>query len=122
MASVASRNQIGRGSEVKSRSKFRNVPTAGYHSKREAKRAWELGVLANNQQIVDLQEQVVFILAEKNDADKRPLRYVADFVYKEWDSKQWVEIVEDCKGYRTEVYKVKKRWVWEKFGIRIRET
>ena len=48
----------------------------------------------------------------------RPVTYIADFVYYEGKK----EIVEDVKGYRTDVYKLKKRLMWVVHGIEIRET
>ena len=48
----------------------------------------------------------------------RPVTYIADFVYHEGKK----EIVEDVKGYQTDVYKLKKRLMWVVHGIEIRET
>ncbi|MCI6649336.1 MAG: DUF1064 domain-containing protein [Lachnospiraceae bacterium] len=50
---------------------------------------------------------------------ERPSYYVADFVYE--DSKGQT-IVEDCKGYRTDVYKLKRKMMLYRYGIRILET
>lgn len=44
--------------------------------------------------------------------------YYADFVYK----RNGVQIVEDVKGMRTEVYKIKKKLMLERYGIRIVEV
>ena len=48
----------------------------------------------------------------------RELKYVADFVYYE----NGELVVEDTKGYRTELYKLKKRMVAELYDVEIRET
>jgi hypothetical protein len=60
--------------------------------------------------------QVPFVLVEKSEHG-RALKYLADFVYFQ-DGKQ---VVEDVKGVRTPVYRLKKRLVAEKYGIEIRE-
>jgi hypothetical protein len=43
---------------------------------------------------------------------------VADFTYME-DGKL---VVEDCKGFKTDVYKIKKKLMLWVHGIRIKET
>ena len=53
----------------------------------------------------------------------KPQVYKADFVYEErTDGGTWQKVVEDAKGYRTQVYRNKKKLVEEKYNIRIRET
>lgn len=47
-------------------------------------------------------------------------RYIADFRYFVPEAGQW--IVEDCKGFRTDVYKLKKKIVEANYGITIREV
>ena len=57
-------------------------------------------------------------------------RYVADFVYQEWngelaleqEGRGWENIVEDAKGKRTEAYKITRQLMLACFGIRIKET
>lgn len=49
---------------------------------------------------------------------ERECAYYADFVY-EFLGKT---IVEDCKGVRTETYKIKRKLMLERYGIRIEET
>ena len=44
--------------------------------------------------------------------------YVADFVYHQ----NGKLVVEDFKGYRTEVYKMKKALMYERYGILVREV
>ena len=82
-----------------------------YDSQKEAKRAWELDLLVRAGKIRDLQRQVPFILLEEyynNKGEKiRPITYIADFTYYDIDNDDWV--VEDTKGVRTDVYKIKKK-------------
>lgn len=46
--------------------------------------------------------------------------YVADFVYLDKENKQIV--VEDCKGYKTKDYILKKKFMFYRYGILIKET
>lgn len=49
--------------------------------------------------------------------------YVADFEYEERDSAvTWNVVVEDAKGARTDVYKLKRRWFETQYGMAIRES
>jgi len=89
-------------------SKYRNKKTNGYDSAKEAGRAWQLKILERNGEIYDLREQVMFILQDKFKRDgksERAITYVADFVYMQ-DGKK---IVEDVKGFKTDVYKIKRK-------------
>ena len=81
-----------------------------FDSKNEANRYVELKLLEHTGHIKDLELQVPFLLQpsfKKNGKTIRAIRYIADFVYFDNDLKQTV--VEDVKGYRTEVYKLKKK-------------
>lgn len=89
-------------------SKYRNKKTNGYDSKKEAKRADELKLLERGKIITDLQEQVSILLQEKfrhNGKCERPIIYIADFVYY----KDGVKIIEDVKGFKTDVYRIKRK-------------
>ena len=44
--------------------------------------------------------------------------YIADFCY----IRNGETVVEDAKGYRTEVYRIKKKLMLERYGIQIREV
>jgi hypothetical protein len=44
--------------------------------------------------------------------------YVADFCYRE----NGVDVVEDVKGTRTELYKIKAKMMWAIYRIIIKET
>lgn len=80
-----------------------------YDSKHEAKDGQHLQKLESMGIISNLQRQVRFPLQKsfKNNQGKtvRSISYVADFVY-ERDGKKYVQ---DSKGVRTEVYKIKRK-------------
>lgn len=96
--------------------KYRNVPTNGYASKREEKRANELKLLEKAGHISDLKEQVVFELIPKI-GKERAVKYIADFQYQE----KGKTIVEDVKGVRTPGYKIKRKLMLWRFGIEVKE-
>ena len=104
--------------------KFNNVPFAGYASKRESRRAAELKIAALKGSITDLREQVRFELVPKQVDEQtgkcleRACHYVADFTYVQ-DERL---VVEDCKGFRTDVYRLKKKLMLYLRGIKIFET
>ena len=116
--------------EFKKRNKFGNdikiVDGIKFASKKEANRYCELRILERAGQISDLQLQVEFILipAQYREVDgkrkcvERECKYFADFVYKENGKR----IVEDAKGFKTDVYKIKRKLMLYKYGIRIREV
>ena len=97
--------------------KYRNVPTGGYHSKKEAGRASELKVGEALGDIRHLREQVEYLLIPKQDGE-RAVKYVADFVYEQ----DGATVVEDCKGMRTPDYVIKRKLMLFVQKIRIRET
>ena len=76
-----------------------------------------LRLLERAGKISDLKRQVKFELIPKQEGE-RACNYIADFVYSEDGQK----VVEDCKGMKTEVYKIKKKLMLWVHGIRIRET
>lgn len=88
-----------------------------FDSKKEAQRYKELKLLEQVGEITNLRLQVPYVLIAKSKYGM-PIRYIADFVYEENGN----EIVEDTKGYRTDVYKIKRRLMAEKYGIKIKET
>lgn len=107
-------------------SKYKSVRTHGYASKREYKRAQELKVMEAAGLITALKEQVSFVIADKCQLlqpdgkykTSRARRYIADFVYTENGS----EVVEDAKGFRTDIYKLKRHLLKERLGFDIREV
>lgn len=98
------------------------VDGIAFDSKREARRYQELKALEKAGQITDLKLQVPYtLMSSTKDANGKTIRgikYIADFVYRE----NGKEVVEDCKGYRTEVYKIKKKLMLMIYGITIRES
>lgn len=108
------------------RSKYRSKKTTYYgiefDSKKEANRYAELILLERAGVIGDLKRQVSFELIpaqyEGARCVERACKYVADFVY----TQEGKTIVEDCKGVRTDVYIIKRKLMYERYGIRIKET
>lgn len=95
-----------------------------FDSKREANRYSELKLLERGKLISDLQRQVPFELIPKQvDINGKILEgkitYIADFVYKDKDGNT---VVEDSKGYRTDVYRIKKKLMLYMKGIQIKEV
>lgn len=74
----------------------------------EAKRYIQLALLERAKVIKNLQLQVPFLLQEgfrKNEKIYRKIEYIADFVYEE----NGKTVVEDTKGVKTEVFKIKQK-------------
>lgn len=107
-------------------SKYNNSKYNGYDSKKEARRATELKLLEKAGVISHLQEQVVYelipsqyrIVSGKKKCIERAMKYIADFQYVENGN----TVVEDAKGFRTEVYKLKKKLMLFIHDIQIKET
>lgn len=81
-----------------------------FDSKKEAKRFNELKILEKANEITELRTQVKFELQpsfKKGGKTYRKIEYIVDFTY--FDNKLNKYRVEDAKGYRTEVYKLKKK-------------
>ena len=94
-----------------------------FDSKREARRYQELKLMEQAGAIRDLQRQVRFELIPAFDVQGkhyRPTSYVADFAYV--DAKTGAKIVEDVKGMRTDVYRIKAKLFAHRYGVSIRET
>jgi hypothetical protein len=103
------------------RSKYnaRKVQYDGYtfDSLRECARYKELVLLQHADEIKNLALQVPFDAIING---KKCFRYKADFVYRRKDSD--VDTVEDCKGFPTPVYRIKKKVIEAMYDIRILET
>lgn len=85
-----------------------------YDSKKEAKRAYELEMLQRAGLISNLEKQKVFELQPSfkiNGKTERAITYLADFVY----IKDGKTIVEDTKGFKTDVYKIKRKLLLYKY-------
>lgn len=109
-----------------------------FDSKREAARYQELKLLERAGVISFLQRQTKFQLIPDQHApsnavytkgprkgQRKPGKllehecsYIADFCY----IRNGETVVEDAKGYRTEVYRIKKKLMLERYGIQIKEV
>lgn len=90
-----------------------------FDSKKEFNRYMELKLLEKAGKISYLELQKPFVLIDKSKYG-RQIVYKADFVY--YDNELNKLIVEDVKGVKTDVYKLKKRLIAEKYDIEIIET
>lgn len=95
--------------------KFGNQPTDGFPSKREAKRHQELSLLEKAGKISELKRQVPFEFIVKG---HKVCRYIADFTYVE----NGKPVVEDAKGFVTQVFRIKARLMQACFGIEVKLT
>lgn len=87
-----------------------------FDSKAEAARYLELSILEKSGDISNLELQPEF-LCEVN--GKKICKYRADFRYIDHETGKTV--VEDVKGVKTDVYKLKKKLVEALYGIEIQE-
>lgn len=86
-----------------------------FASIKEVKR-WQVLCLMKTQNIIDkLQRQVRFPIVVN---EQKICIYIADFVYEENGKR----VVEDCKGFKTQEYKLKKKLMKACLGIDILET
>jgi len=82
-----------------------------FDSRKEANRYCELKYLERMGVIKNLELQPKFLLLEgfvKNGKRYRPTYYIADFRY--YDMQRDKIVIEDVKGVKTEIYKLKKKW------------
>jgi len=97
------------------KNKYRNQPTyvdgKRFASKKEAKRYNELKLLKQAGDVINFECQKSWKLYGR-------YRYVCDFLVK-W--RNGTEDVEDVKGFKTPVYKLKKAWMKDKYNIDIVE-
>lgn len=121
---------------MRRRNKYGNTRVGKYQSKRERDRAVILKLLEKQGLIKDLKEQVRFELIPsqrgmvngitkgkrviKEGVVEQPITYYADFTYTDVKSGEFV--VEDTKGFRTEVYKIKRKLMLYMHNIKIKET
>lgn len=104
-----------------------------FDSKKEARRWAELYAMEQRGEISDLQTQVKFVLIPaQREPDvigpkggikpgrviEKEAAYLADFVY----TKNGEQVVEDTKGMRTDVYRLKRKLMLWVHKIRIKET
>ena len=111
-------------------SKYRAQPTVvhgfRFASKAEARRYTELLLLGQAGEIRNLELQPRFPLTVDG---VTVATYVADFRYEEvaWNGPKGIDgtfrdVVEDCKGFKTPTYRLKKKHFEAQYGIAIRET
>lgn len=115
--------------------KYNNKKTVrngiAYDSIKEANRHCELVWLEKAGEICELERQVKYILIpsqyelvnvngkSKKVCVEKECSYYADFVYKD---KNGNTIIEDVKGIKTEVYKIKKKLMLYVHNIKIKEV
>ena len=93
---------------MKYKNKKTQVDMYLFDSVLEAKRYKQLALLERAGEIKNLKLQVPFLLQEsfrKNGKTYRKIEYIADFVYEE----NGQTIVEDTKGIKTDVFKIKQK-------------
>jgi len=108
-------------------SKYKNKKYKGFDSKKEYYRYNELRLLERAGEISSLETQVPYELTPsqyrvvdgKRKCIEKSMKYIADFQYVD---KQGNTVVEDTKGYRTEVYKIKRKLMLFFHDIQIKEV
>lgn len=116
----------------KRRSKFGAVPTVvdgiRFHSAKEARRYQELKLLERAGEIRDLELQPRFRLSVQANQELTlgamtdVGAYVGDFRYLEVRAGRLWKVVEDVKGFKTPLYKWKKKHAELQYRIQIREV
>lgn len=113
--------------ENQKQSKYKNkkvvVDGIKFDSKKEANRYAELKLMGDTDYIQDLELQKKFELIPKYEINGRKVRamnYICDFYY--YDVLKDKYIVEDVKGMKTQIYKLKKKMFEYKYKIEIIET
>lgn len=101
------------------RNKYRNKPQVldgiYFPSTKQARRWTELQLLQSAGEISNLKREVTFPLVVNG---QLICKYRADAVYEEKGKR----IVEDTKGFRTDVYRIKKALMKATLGIEVMET
>lgn len=104
-------------------SKYNNRKTmfAGivFDSQAEARRYYALKLLEKSGDVVDLELQPKYQITING---KHICTYIADFQYSFKGPGGYTEIVEDVKGYKTAVYRLKKKLVEATYSIEITEV
>lgn len=107
----------------KYRARKTTVDGITFDSRKEADRYLVLKGMEDDGAIEGLRRQVRYELIPAFDVDGRhyrPVCYVADFVYV--DKETGEEVVEDVKGVRTDVYRLKSKLFAKRYGMSIKET
>ena len=125
---MQNKEQIQKPRMPRRESKYGNVRTGGYDSIKERGRGTYLRMLQRSGHISELREQVRYTLIPaqyRTDSEgnrrlvERECAYVADFVYRDSGG---ALVVEDVKGFRTEVYRIKRKLMLHVHGILISEV
>ena len=107
---------------IKKKPKYGNKKVEGFDSVREKNRYSVLLLMQKQGIISNLERQVKYELIpsqyENGKCIEKATSYYADFQFVQ-DGKT---IVEDSKGCRTDVYKIKKKLMLQVHGIKIKET
>jgi len=107
------------------RNKYRNIKTEvdglRFDSMAEGRRYASLRLLERAGEISDLRRQVPFELlpSVKYEGSARatgPTKYLADFAYTDKSGKQ---IIEDCKGMETDIFRLKRKMMLVLLGLEI---
>lgn len=124
---------VRRGSKYHARKVTNEYGT--FDSTREYKRYLALKRLESAGMIERLERQVKYVLipaqrepdtigkrggTKKGKLIERECTYTADFRY--YDKTRGCMVVEDCKGFRTTEYKIKKKLMLYVHGIRVEES
>ena len=100
--------------------KYRNRPCVidgkWFQSTKEGHRYQELRLLEKAGEISHLKTQVRFPIVVNGE---KVCVYVSDFTYRTLEGD---DVVEDTKGVRTDIYKLKAKLLWATQRIIIRET
>jgi hypothetical protein len=97
-----------------------------FASKAEARRFAELKLLERAGEIraLDLQPRFAlsaYALSSRPSQNLMVGTYVGDFAYELFTDGRWLRIVEDVKGFKTPLYRWKKKHVEAQYGIQIKE-
>ena len=121
-------SQRGTTKETKpKKSKYKNIRVQyngkWFDSKKEMRRYQQLELLQRAGKIKNLCCQVTYNLLPTTrigGQTQRKTTYTADFVY--WDIEKDCEVIEDAKGMRTDVYKIKRKLMWEILRKEVKEV
>lgn len=89
------------------------VQSINFDSQKEMGRFCELCKMERAVEIQELSLQERFLVSEDEVEVEHKIVYVADFMY--WDNIYHNWIVEDVKGFKTDLYKAKKKLFLQKF-------
>lgn len=111
---------------IKKPNKYRNkkilIDGKKFDSIKEGNRYKELKLLQKIGKISELRLQPTYLLQDSFKIENKTIRaikYIADFEYI--DNETGEKIVEDVKGVKTDVYKLKKKLFQHKYNMNIKE-